>query len=175
MSLLKKLFGGKEQQSVNLKSSGEQFVDLGKSKDQRIAVDGVYLLEVPNSWSHFDSDRFRMKTADESVQFSATNYAKDGARLPTINDLKGMYLPLFDKFVNEGGFISNNNLEIGKDFVYQSFKVDDETQHYYYTARARNNREAILVAFVLREQGECKTSTTKLLKNIGANIMMKVG
>ncbi|MEM6719877.1 MAG: hypothetical protein AAF611_11200 [Bacteroidota bacterium] len=96
-----------------------------------IMVDEIYLISVPDGWSQFKSDRFRMKSKNNKIQFSITNYGKNVADLSdseraisTIDDLKNQFLPLFKKFINEGGFISNNDLEIGKDYIYQSFKVD---------------------------------------------------
>ncbi|MEM6721177.1 MAG: hypothetical protein AAF611_17740, partial [Bacteroidota bacterium] len=74
----------------------------------------------------------------------------------------------------EGGFISNNDLEIGKDYIYQSFKVDKETQYYYYTSRIIL-KQKVVICLILRQIGKLELRHTNLMNDIAKSIAHKVG
>ena len=157
--------------------------DIFKNKNEEkdspkkmVLVDNVYLIDVPDTWNQFESDRFRMTNADKTINLSVTNYAKDVSadHLFTIEDLKRQTLPLFERFVNEGGYEKHNDLEIGNNYVYQAFKVDHETQYYYYTHRLINSTLFVMIAFILKEQGGYREATRDKLKAIGDSIKHKV-
>ncbi len=140
-----------------------------------VMVDNIYLLSVPKDWTQYESDRFRMKTTSESIQFSASNYAKSIETVPSysIIELKPEVLALFDNFEKEGGYIPLNDQLIGEDFVYQAFKVDEETQYYFQTFRKVKD-SLIRINFILREIGEYNTETRSTMLSIGKSILVKV-
>lgn len=138
-------------------------------------VDDIYIINIPSNWSKFESDRFRVRSKNKKIELSITNYAKDVLQPDNfgIEDLKNDFLPLFDKFVNEGGYISNNDLEIGKNFLYQSFKVDKETQYYYYTNRTIQGRR-VVIALIIRQIGKLEPKHTSLIKDMASSIAHKI-
>src|SRR5687768_7128924 len=106
------IFKNKNTESENVAPPGKKIV----------SVDDIYLISVPQEWKEFESDRFRMKTADERVQFSATNYARPEVdERFSIEDLKAQMLPLFDNFVKEGGYERIGSVMIGSNFIYHPF------------------------------------------------------
>lgn len=146
------------------------------SSTKMVLVDNAYLIDVPSTWNQFASDRFRMTNSDKTIQFSITNYAKqvDSNHSFTIDELKQQTLPLFQRFINEGGYEQYNDLDIGKDYIYQAFKVDNETQYYYYTHRLITQTQFVIIAFILKEQGGYRETTKDQIKVIGDSIKHKV-
>ncbi|MDG1330923.1 MAG: hypothetical protein P8P74_01225 [Crocinitomicaceae bacterium] len=140
-----------------------------------ILVDGLYLLDVPSDWEVFPSDRFRMKNQSDSIQFSATNFGKSRSESDkfSINDLINESKPMFEKFVTEGGYEPINEMVIGDNFVFQAFKVDHETQYYFYTyGEVPSN--LIRMNFILREASSYQTSTRDKFLKIGQSVKWKV-
>ncbi len=150
-----------------------------KSSDvsmKTMMIDNSYFIAIPEDWQHYKSDRFRTRSKDKKIDFSITNYGKQ-ISVPDdygIESLKKQFLPLFNKFINEGGYISNNDQEIGEDFIYQSFKMDNENQYYYYTSRVIRNDLRVLIAFIIRQDGEYKTDYKTLIRKIGKSITLKI-
>ncbi|WP_298239492.1 hypothetical protein [uncultured Algibacter sp.] len=146
------------------------------SKSKIVMVDQVYLLDVPEDWNQFESDRFRMKNQKNTLQFSATNYGKELSKGGeySISDLKPEIDDLFVKFEKEGDYEPINDRINGKDFIYQAFKVDSETQYYFYTFRKAIG-QLIRINFIIREVGEYKKSTSEKMLKIGDSIKIKVG
>ena len=139
-------------------------------------IDNVYLIKIPSDWKQFESDRFRVQSKDKKLQLSITNYGKQ-IETPdsfSIEDLKNEFLPLFDKFVKEGGYISNNDLNIGENNIYKSFKVGRETQYYYYTSRVINNNLRVIIALIIRQKGKLEPKHANLIKEIGESVIHKV-
>jgi hypothetical protein len=87
--------------------------------------------------------------------------------------LKAETFANFGKFVTEGGYEAIDDREAISNYVYQAFKVDDETQYYYYTSREAIG-QTIRMGFILRENGNYNPSTKKMLLEIGESIMLKV-
>ena len=156
------------------------FFSFNKKKDYKdfkaVLVDDLYFIKLPENWHQYESDRFRARAMDGSIDFSITNYGKPiiGTDDFGIEDLKRQFLPLLDKFVKEGGYISNNDLEIGIDYIYQSFKVDGETQYYLYTYRTIQKDLRIIISFIIRQQGLFEKRHAILIKDIGSSITRKV-
>ncbi len=140
-----------------------------------VIVDGVYMIEIPKDWNQFESDRFRTVDSTKKVNFVVTNYGKDldPNKKFTVNELATETFDLFEKFVKEGDYIPNDDRLIGKNFVYQSFIVDDEVQYYYYTFREGQGM-LIRTYFILKEIGDYKTETKDLLLKIGESIITKM-
>ena len=146
------------------------------SSTKMVLVDNAYLIEVPTIWSQFESDRFRMTNEDKTIHFSITNYAKQVSadHSFTIDELKQQTLPLFERFVSEGSYEQYSDLDIGKNYIYQAFKVDNETQYYYYTYRLIRQSQFVIMALILKQQGGYRETTMNQLKIIGDSIMHKV-
>lgn len=161
--------------------------DIFRSKDKNdsgyqppagkkvVSVDDIYLVTVPEEWKQFESDRFRMRNADSTIQLSISNYGKQGTDEEySIEDLKAQMLPLLENFVTEGGYESLNDLEIGKNYICQSFKVDEETQYYFYTWRNVKQSQLVISAFCIRAIGPFSQQLKDTLKATGESIMHKV-
>ena len=138
-------------------------------------VDDIYLINIPSDWSKFESDRFRVRAKNKKIEFSITNYAKKASQSDAfgIEELKGQFLPLFDKFINEGGYVSNKDLEIGKNYIYQSFKIGKETQYYYYTSRIIQDKR-VIITMIIRQIGKLEPKHKLLIKDIGKSIAHKI-
>ena len=140
-----------------------------------VLVDKVYLLDVPNDWKEFKSDRFRMKNPTDTLLFSAANYGKpiSEANGFGMQDLKTESEALFVRFEKEGGYEPIDDKTLGANFIYQAFKVDFETQYYFYTFREAMGK-MIRINFIIREKGEYKIQTKDNLLKIGNSIKIKV-
>ena len=140
-----------------------------------IMIDNVYLIKIPQDWTQYESDRFRTINKSKDVNFNVTNYGKllDRENPFTFDELKKETFSLFESFVNEGGYEAINDREAISNYVYQSFKVDNETQYYYYTFR-EGMGELIRIVFILKEIGNYKESTKQLLLEIGKSIITKI-
>ncbi|CAD0005570.1 hypothetical protein [Flavobacterium salmonis] len=157
--------------------------DIFKSKNQNeneakfknIGIDNVYLIDIPEDWTQYKSDRFRAINKTKSINFSITNYGKslDPKNPFTLDKLKAETFELFQKFVTEGGYEPIDDREANNNYVYQAFKVDNETQYYYYTSRERMG-QLIRIVFILKQNGIYKASTKNLLLAIGDSIKTKV-
>jgi hypothetical protein len=169
----------------NLKTNDMGLFDLFKRNDQvedqsssrlkKVIVDDVYIIEIPENWTQFKSDKFRTVSKSKKINFVATNTGKQ--LVPnnkfSIEELKEETFALFERFVKEGGYEAIDDREVGQDFVYQSFKVDSETQYYYYTSR-EGQGILIRIYFILKEVGDYSVETKNLLLNIGRSIMTKI-
>ncbi len=146
-----------------------------ESKYKIVGVDNVYLIDIPIDWTQYESDRFRTVNKSKSINFSVTNYGKplDKENPFTLAELKTETFSLFDRFVNEGGYEAIANRETNNDYVYQAFKVDNETQYYYYTFR-EGMGQLIRIVFILKENGNYKESTKQILLEIGKSIKIKI-
>ena len=144
-------------------------------ENKTVFVDEVYLIDIPKDWSPYESDRFRTINKSKKINFSATNYGKpiDMHNRFTVEELEKEIFVLFDRFVNEGGYEPIDDRTTGKDFVYQSFKVDGEIQYYYYTFREGQGM-LIRIYFILKEKGKYNAETKSLLFSIGESIMTKI-
>ena len=159
--------------------------DIFKSKRQEgndnepktkiVGVDNVYLIDIPTDWTQYESDRFRTVNKSKSLNFSVTNYGKplDIANPFTLDELKNETFALFERFVNEGGYEAIDDRETNNDYVYQAYKVDNETQYYYYTFR-EGIGQLIRIVFILKENGNYKASTKQILLEIGSSIKIKI-
>lgn len=138
-------------------------------------VDNAYLIKIPQDWTQYESDRFRTINKFKNVNFNVTNYGKplDKENQFTFDELKKEIFSLFESFVNEGGYEAINDREANSNYVYQSFKVDNETQYYYYTFR-EGMGQLIRIVFILKEIGNYQESTKQLLLEIGKSITTKV-
>ena len=153
-----------------LKKSKTRAKSSGKAIKKRVLIDKTYTVEVPTIWNQIESDRFRMTNKSNSLLFSVTNYLGPlDDSITSMEEMLDFTNPLFKKFVNEGGFISHNDQIVGDDYVYAGFKVDDETQYYYYTFRVIGNH-SIFITFILRDIGDYKQTSKELLKEIGESI-----
>ena len=141
----------------------------------KVLVDNMYLIDIPSDWLQFKSDRFRAKSKNNTIEFSVTNYLKNSSDAQRFgsDDLKNQFLPLFKKFVNEGGYVSNEDLEIEENYIYQSFKVGKETQYYYYTS-VDYKEQIIVIAMILRQKGKLHPKHVSLIKKIGKSIAVKI-
>lgn len=139
-----------------------------------ISIDNVYSISLPKELIYYSSDRFRARTKDKKVDLSITNYGKKITKDHSfgIEDLKNQFLPLFDKFINEGGYLSNKDLEIGDNYIYQSFNVEKETQYYYYTSISVGNNMRVIIAIIIRQKGKLDAEHAQLIKKIGKSIIL---
>jgi len=155
--------------------SKRQEGDDNESKTKIVSVDNVYLIDIPTDWTQYESDRFRTVNKSKNLNFSVTNYGKplDIANPFTLDELKNETFALFERFVNEGGYEAIDDRETNNNYVYQAFKVDNETQYYYYTFR-EGIGQLIRIVFILKENGNYKDSTKQLLLEIGSSIKIKI-
>jgi len=133
------------------------------------AVDGILKIELPEYWKPFESDRFRAKSSDEKTQISITNFGKDIKQPVGEALLKDVTLPLYDRFVAEGGFEPYDDLIVNDKFISKSFKVDGETQ-YYLTAINVVGGKVIQTAIIVRDIGDYNLELRKVLLNIAETI-----
>ncbi len=146
-----------------------------ESNFKLIMVDNAYLINIPQDWTQYESDRFRTINKSKNINFNVSNYGKllDKENPFTFDELKKETFSLFESFVNEGGYEAIDDREANINYVYQSFKVDNETQYYYYTFR-EGMGELIRIVFILKEIGNYKESTKQLLLEIGKSIITKI-
>ena len=150
--------------------------ELNYTEFKPIIVDNIYMIKIPENWNQYKSDRFRARSNNKKVDFSITNFRKE-VSLPDnfgIENLKKQCLPLFDKFVKEGGYVSNKDLEVGENFIYQSFKIGKETQYYYYTYRIIKNNLRVVIALIIKQNGKFEPKHKELIKEMGKNISPKI-
>ncbi len=165
----------KSKEEVKPKFNTEKTESKSDAGMKMIMVDQIYLLDVPNDWKEFESDRFRMKNSTDTLQFSASNYGKSLSESNgfATQDLIREVNALFVKFENEGGYEPINDKIEGTNFIYQAFKVDSETQYYFYTFREAMGK-LIRINFIIREMGAYKTLTKDNMLKIGDSIKIKV-
>ncbi|MEY3444293.1 MAG: hypothetical protein RLZZ519_2574 [Bacteroidota bacterium] len=138
-----------------------------------VKVYSLFSVTLPVEWVEYKSDRFRTRGMRDGVQFSISAYSKpmQGSNTAIIeSELREQSLGFFRKFVVEGGFEANNDLELKKDSAYQSFKVDEETQYFYYTYRIIG-KELIRISFILRDMGAYSAMRRKQILAIGKSIV----
>lgn len=134
-------------------------------------VDNFYIISLPVEWEEFESDRFRAKTSDGKLQISITNYVNQIKNDFKIDNklFKDLKLKLYDNFVTEGGYEPYEDLKVTDNFITKSFKVDDETQYYYTTAKNING-QLIITDIIIREIGSYNKKIQPLLEIIGKSI-----
>lgn len=116
-----------------------------------------------------------MKNSSDTLQFSASNYGKSltDSNGFAIQDLKNEVDALFVRFEKEGGYEPINDKIVGDKFIYQAFKVDKETQYYFYTFREALGK-LIRINFIIREIAKYQPLTKDNMLKIGNSIKIKV-
>ncbi|WP_165748742.1 hypothetical protein [Cellulophaga sp. Z1A5H] len=134
-------------------------------------IDNFYIIRLPITWNSYDSDRFRAKTNDGKLQMSIANYTSQDKKDIKINSsfFKDLKLELYDQFVTEGEYEPYEDLKITDDFITKSFKVDQETQYYYTTAKNVNG-QLVITDIIIREIGAYNKKMQPLLQIIGKSI-----
>ncbi|ADY30863.1 hypothetical protein Q4599_04105 [Cellulophaga lytica] len=137
-------------------------------------IDNLLLVNLPVDWIPYDSDRFRAKTDDGMLQMSLVNYQNNGKNTIEINSqfFKELKLDLYDNFVTEGEYEAYDDLKVTDSFITKSFKVDEETQYYYTTAKHVHGR-LIITDIIVREIGTYNKKMQPLLQVIGSSIAIK--
>ena len=133
-------------------------------------VDNVYTVKLPVEFVPYESDKFRAKTEDGKTTISITNWKVNGEK-PIINQqfFKELILKLYDRFVTEGEYEPYDDLKITDEFIRKSFKVDEETQYYFTSAKIIND-EVIIIDFIIREIGNYNRYMQPTLEIINKSI-----
>jgi len=141
---------------------------------KRHLIDNLLIVNLPVDWIPFQSDRFRAKTEDGKLQMSLVNYEKrtDGEIKIDSHFFKDLKLNLYDNFVTEGEYEPYDDLKVSDTFITKSFKVDEETQYYYTTARNINGR-LIMTDIIVRDIGNYDKKMQPLLQIIGHSMEVK--
>lgn len=156
-----------------LKSKPQQPTYLAPDGYKQFLVDNIFYIQAPDYFEFVESDRFRLKNADETKLVSITNWAREGVTTKmTKEDLKSMILPLYKKYIEEGGFEAFNDLETENDYISQSFKVDDETQYYLTTNNIINGR-LIISGIIMRTSLDYSKENRQILKEMQKSIKAK--
>jgi len=138
-------------------------------------IDNIYLVSIPENWKVIKSDRFRTVSDIKNTRFSITNYQgtePETTPMP-FAELKGWSLKMFNDFITEGEYEGIDDLDIGDNYIYRAFKVDDETQYYFYTSRLILDHN-VIIALILRVDGTYDEKEAALIKKIGKSISPKV-
>ena len=138
-------------------------------------IDDIYLISIPKTWKTIKSDRFRAVSENKNTRFSVTSYQgkqPENSPMP-FDELKEWALKMFDNFITEGGYQGIDDLDIGDSYIYRAFSVDNETQYYYYTSRLILNYN-VIIALILRVDGDYDETESNMIKKIGKSISPKV-
>jgi len=162
------LFNNKRKQEEE--NEGFEFITDFKKH----LIDNLLIVNLPVDWIPFESDRFRAKTNDEKLQMSLVNYENKANNEIKIDSqfFKDLKLSLYENFVTEGEYEPYDDLKISDNFIAKSFKVDDETQYYYTTAR-KINGQLIVTDIIVREIGDYDKKMQPLLQIIGRSMEVK--
>ncbi|WP_136467634.1 hypothetical protein [Flagellimonas onchidii] len=138
---------------------------------KRHLIDTFIIVNLPVDWIPFESDRFRAKTNDGRLQMSLVNYENKANNEVKIDSkfFENLKLDLYDKFVTEGAYEPYDDLKISDTFITKSFKVDEETQYYYTTAKNINGR-LIITDIIVREIRDYDKKMQPLLQVIGGSM-----
>jgi hypothetical protein len=116
-------------------------------------VDNLFIVKLPTEFIPYESDRFRAKTEDSKKMISITNYRRPwNGEVINKQFFEELKLRTYDKFVNEGGYEAYDDLKATDEFIRKSFKVDEETQYYFTSARIMNDN-FVITEFIIREIG----------------------
>lgn len=133
-------------------------------------VDSLFWVGLPIGWEPYDSDRFRAQTQDGKTCISITNWLLDDQNTPISEErMRARVLPLYEKFVVEGGYEPYDDLFSTSNRISKSFKVDEETQ-YYLTVINKVNDKIYQSNFVIRDIGEYSPQTRATLLNVAETI-----
>ncbi|UIR57003.1 hypothetical protein LZQ00_04105 [Sphingobacterium sp. SRCM116780] len=116
-------------------------------------IDNLLTIQLPIEFIPYESDKFRAKTENGKKSISIASYQKEW-KGENINKkfFEELKLNLFDRFVNEGGYEAYDDLKVTDEFIRKSFKVEEETQYYFTSARLINNN-LIITEYIIREIG----------------------
>lgn len=138
-------------------------------------VDDFFVIKLPVEFVPFESDRFRAKTADETKMITITNYQTewkgDAIDKRFFEELK---LNLYEVFVKEGGYEPYDDLVVTDEFIRKSFKVDEETQ-YYFTSARKVGDNLIVTDFIVREIGSYNRTIMPTLEVINKSVEVYEG
>lgn len=130
-------------------------------------IDKIYKIQLPTDWKFVESDRFRVIGEKDQIEFALTNYVKPIEQAGKIDAsfFKGFKLGLYERYINEGGYISYNDLEVSDAHIAHSFKVGEETQYCYTTAKTVDGN-VVLIDVFMYHVGEYQESNKTLIKDI---------
>ena len=144
----------KNQKEKELKVSNEDKGNFEFQLELRPhEVDNLFIVKLPTEFIPYESDKFRAKTEDGKKTISITNYRLNGEK-PAINKqfFEELKLDLYERFVTEGEYEPYDDLKVTDEFIRKSFKVDEETQYYFTSARIIDG-SLIVTEFIIREIG----------------------
>lgn len=102
---------------------------------KRFLVDNLFYITTINNFEKVESDKFRIATSNNSLQLSISNYVTRDNIGKINKDLMKTYIPMYDDFIQNGGFEPVDKLRLEDDFISQAFKVGNETQYYLTTVK----------------------------------------
>lgn len=138
-------------------------------------VDNFFVIKLPVEFVPFESDKFRAKTADETKMITITNYQKEWTgEAVDKRFFEELKLSLYEVFVNEGGYEPYDDLVVTDRFIRKSFKVDEETQYYFTSARIIGDN-VIITDFIVRETGAYNRTVMPMLEVVNASIEIYQG
>ena len=158
--------------SSKKKEEKEEFTFITDFKKH--LIDNLLIVNLPVNWIPYESDRFRAKTDDGKLQMSLVNYENKEKNNVAINSqfFKDLKLDLYDVFVTEGEYEAYDDLKVSDSYITKSFRVDEETQYYYTTAKNVNGR-LIITDIIVRDIGAYNKKMQPLLQIIGHSMEVK--
>lgn len=138
-------------------------------------VDNFFVMKLPVEFIPFESDKFRAKTADEKKMITITNYQKEwSGEAIDKRFFEELKLNLYEVFVKEGGYEAYDDLVVTDEFIRKSFKVDEETQYYFTSARIIGDH-VIITDFIVREIGLYNRTMMPTLEVVNKSIEVYQG
>lgn len=159
-----------------LKSKGQQSSqNLPKPPDgfKWHLVDDIFYVYALDIYEFVKSDRFRLTVPGDISQISITNFEFSGsATKMTKEDFETNVLPIYKKYVDQGGYEPINDLEANDSYISQSFKVDNET-HYCLTTGTLIKNKLIISNFLIRYNSEYDKGMRDIIKMMCKSIRPK--
>ncbi|MDR2918667.1 MAG: hypothetical protein LBV72_04795 [Tannerella sp.] len=138
-------------------------------------VDNFFVMKLPVEFVPYESDKFRAKTDDGKKMITITNYQTEwkGNAIDK-HFFEELKLNLYEVFVKEGGYEPYDDLVVTDQFIRKSFKVDEETQYYFTSARVIGDK-VIMTDFIVREIGPYNRTIMPTLEVVNKSIEVYQG
>lgn len=127
-----------------------------------------YVIRIPSSWTTYsENKRFKANSSDKSIELSVNvkpiNLSfEENTDISYSKVLEQIINPLMDKFVNQGGYVEQEDRKFTNEFAYCSFLVDKRENHFHVWSLREENGAYFIYDQILKQDGNWNANLKQL-------------
>ncbi len=139
-------------------------------------VDDLFYIIAPYMFYFEEGDRFRLATESDKLHISITNHIVEidtKGLVITKEDLERNVMPFYQDFIDNGGYVSCDDLKLTDKYIALSFSVGENETQYWLTTLNMINGKLIHSKIMLRDYDEYSETMRGVVVRIANSIRPK--